>query len=331
MRRIAMGLMIGGIALSGAGVLALLRRPDIPHAALDRRYADSRSCLVAGPDGLLIHVREEGRMDAPVVLLIHGYCSSLHTWEAWTRELARDHRVISLDLPGHGLTRTPHGFRVTRDTFIQTIDAVARHLGLERFTLVGNSMGGAAAWDYASRRPKAVEALVLIGSAGWTPRPDQDYMSPEIEGLMRSPLGPLLRDQDNMDFMRRGLQASFARQDLVREPMVQRYAEMARAPMNRDVQLQIALNRAARLYASPDRLRKIEAPTLILHGTDDRLVPVADGYSFADNIREAELIVYEGVGHILHEEIPEESLEDVRDFLSVATRPRHRTLQAMAA
>jgi pimeloyl-ACP methyl ester carboxylesterase len=323
--------MIGGIALSGAGVLAFMRKPDIPHAALDRRYADSRSSLVAGPSGLGIHVRDEGPADAPAILLIHGYCASLHTWEHWTRELARDHRVISLDLPGHGLTRTPAGYRVTRDSFIQTIDAVARHFDLDRFSLVGNSMGGAAAWDYASRRPAVVEALVLIGSAGWTPRPDQDYMSPEIEDLLRSPLGPLLRDQDNTNFMRQGLRASFARQDLVREPMVQRYAEMARAPMNRDVQLQLALNRGARLYASPDRLRRIEAPTLILHGTNDRLVPVSDGYSFAENIRHSELIVYQGVGHILHEEIPEESLEDMRDFLSAAMRPRHRTLHAMAA
>jgi pimeloyl-ACP methyl ester carboxylesterase len=306
-----------GLALSGLCFFGFyaLRQPDIPHAVLDRKYADHRSAFFDGPHGTVIHYCDDGNRDRPVLMLVHGYAASLHTWRPWIERLRKDYRLVSVDLPGHGLTRTPKGYKVTRDSFADVIEATAAHLGIDRFTLVGSSMGGAAEWDYAARRPEWVDSLVLVASAGWTPGPDDSVMPSAVETLLNSPMGPLFRDLDNTPLMRKGLRAAFANEGLAHEPMVERYVELARAPMHRDVQMQLALNRAERLYADKAVLSRIRAPTLVLHGDRDRVVPAEDGLRFISSIRDSRLIVYEGVGHILQEEIAEQSAGDLRDFL----------------
>lgn len=331
MRQLGWGFMSASVALAGLSVFGLmaLRQPDIPHDVLDRKYADPRSAFLEGPHGAKIHYRDEGRRDRPTLLLVHGYCASLHTWQPWVERLRDSYRIVSIDLPGHGLTRTPPRYRVTRNSFADVIEATAEHLKLDRFTLIGNSMGGAAAWDYASRRPERVEALVLVAAAGFTPRPDQDYLHPAVQDLMRSPMGPILRDLDNTPFMRKGLKASFADQGLADDRMIERYVELARAPMHRDVQMQLAINRDERLYASRQNLTRIKAPTLVLHGTHDRVVPVTDGLRFASLLPNSHLIMYEEIGHIVQEEIPEQSVGDLIAFLEEVVQPRVRERPAL--
>jgi pimeloyl-ACP methyl ester carboxylesterase len=317
MRQFMLAFFAASFALAGLGFLAFfaMRRADIPHAVLDRKYADPRSNFYEAPDGARIHYRDEGNRDGPALVLVHGYCASLHTWEPWVERLGAQYRLISIDLPGHGLTRTPPGYRVGKDSFAGVIEAAAEHFGLDSFGLIGSSMGGAAAWDYARRRPDKVDALVLVGAAGWTPGPDQDFLDPSVQNLLRSPIGPLIRDLDNSSFMRTGLRASFADPELAAETMIERYVELARAPMHREVQMQLALNNKARLYASTEALAAITAPTLVLHGAEDQVVPAGDGIRFATSIRDARLIVYEEVGHIVQEEIPDQSADDLDAFL----------------
>ncbi len=318
MRRYVLTCFAASLALTGLGFFTYmtLRRPDIPYTALDRKYADARSRFFTASSGVRVHYRDEGALGAPVLFLVHGYCASLHTWEEWAARLAAHYRVISIDLVGHGLTRAPADYRLTRRSFGDIIDATAAHLGLDAFALVGSSMGGAAAWDYAQRNPDRVTALALVGAAGFTPGPDQDIADAAVIDLLRSPMGPLLRDLDNTEFMRKGLRASFSDPRIAADHMVTRYVELARAPMNRALQMQIALNHDTRTYASRDALAAIRAPTLVLHGADDRIVPVADGYRFATMIPNARLIAYDEVGHIVHEEIPEQSADDLHAFLA---------------
>jgi pimeloyl-ACP methyl ester carboxylesterase len=320
MRHFGLAFMGAGLALASFSALALFpfRQPDIPHRILDRKYSDARSAFFAGPCGSQIHYRDEGRADGPPLMLVHGYCASLHTWEPWVERLAAHYRIVSIDLPGHGLTRTAGGYRIERDSFAEIIDAAAEHLGLDTFAIAGSSMGGAAAWDYAARRPEKVAALVLVGAAGFTPKSDQDFGETAVLDLLRSPMGPVLRDLDSTPLMRRGLRASFADPSLVGDGMIERYVALARAPMHRNVQMQLALTKSERIAATPEALSAIRAPTLVLHGEEDRLVPVSDGIRFATAIRDAQLIIYEDVGHILHEEIPEQSAEDVHEFLQAA-------------
>jgi pimeloyl-ACP methyl ester carboxylesterase len=312
--------MVTSLALSGLAMFAFcpMRRSDIPHTVLARKYADPRSSFFCMSDGARIHYRDEGKADGPPLLLVHGYCASLHTWEPWIEHLHSHYRLISLDLPGHGLTQVPSGYRIAKTTFVSVLDAAAAHLNLESFAIVGSSMGGALAWNYARLRPDKVDALVLVGAAGWTPRPGQDMLAPEFSQILRSPMGPLLRDLDSTLFMRKGLRLSFSDPALADETMVERYHELGRAPMNRQLQMQIALDDTVRFYADIPTLAGIRAPTLVLHGANDNLVPASDGIRFATAIRGARLILYDDVGHIVHEEIPNRSAEDLHAFLQEA-------------
>lgn len=324
MRPFLLPFVAAGVAFAGISLLALgaLRRPDIPHAVLERKYADPRSSFFTMSNGLRIHYRDEGRGDGPPLMLVHGYCASLHTWEPWIQHLREHYRLISIDLPGHGLTRTPWGYRAAATSFAAILDAAAEHLGLTSFALAGSSMGGALAWDYARLRPDKIDALVLVGAAGWTPKPGQVMLSPEMRLLLHSPIGPYVRDLDNTSFMRKGLRASFADPELAVETMVERYVELGRAPMHRQVQMQIALDEGVRFYADRQKLAEITAPTLVLHGAQDKVVPAGDGIRFATAIRGARLVMYENVGHIVHEEIPAQSAGDLHAFLQAAASLR---------
>jgi pimeloyl-ACP methyl ester carboxylesterase len=324
MRRLFLASLIAGFAGLGFFAFFALRRSDISYAVLDCKYADPRSRFLKGPGDTSIHYRDEGRVDRPTLMLVHGYFSSLHTWEPWVERLRRHYRIISIDLPGHGLTRTPVGFRIAKDSFFAVIDAVAAHLNLQKFVLVGSSMGGAAAWDYASARPEKIEALVLVSAAGWTPAPNQGMMNSELQNLLRSSIGTMLCDLDNSAFLRTGLRASFWNAALANDAMIERHVELARAPMNRDVLMQIALNNDA-LEANNLVLARIQAPTLVLHGRSDRVVPVQDGRRFASAIHNARLIIYDEVGHLLHEENAVESAKDVHGFIQQALRPKRQS------
>ncbi|CAA9480860.1 MAG: Hydrolase, alpha/beta fold family, partial [uncultured Solirubrobacteraceae bacterium] len=89
------------VVLIGAGLW--LYAPDKPRAALEAEHASPPSAFLE-VEGVRLHLRDTGPRDAPAVLLLHGFGSSLHTWEDWARLLEADHRVVRLDLPGFGLT-----------------------------------------------------------------------------------------------------------------------------------------------------------------------------------------------------------------------------------
>ena len=180
-----------------------------------------------------------------------------------------------------------------------TIDAAAEHLGLDTFAIAGSSMGGAAAWDYAARRPEKVNALVLVAAAGFTPKPGQDFGEPAVLELLRSPMGPVLRDLDSTPMMRKGLRASFADPSIVGDAMIERYVALGRAPMNRNVQMQLALARSERIYATPEALSAIRAPTLVLHGEQDDTVPLANVLAWAQPM-DLPVVVIAGADHFFH-------------------------------
>ena len=91
------------LAIVVAGSLAWLYTPDKQRAALEAEYAGPPSAFVEVA-GIRLHVRDTGPRAAPVMIFLHGFGSSLQTWEDWARDLEADHRVIRYDLPGFGLT-----------------------------------------------------------------------------------------------------------------------------------------------------------------------------------------------------------------------------------
>lgn len=311
--------LVGLAALVLAGGYFVMKRGDIPYETLAAEYENSASRYVDLPNGVRMHYRDQGLQSegAPTLLLIHGFSASLHTWEPWVAELGDEFRIVSLDLPGHGLTRARAGYQASIEAFRDEVFAFTQARGLTRFTIAGSSMGGNVAWEYALAHPDQVQGLILVGASGWPDARTANADEPAIFQLLRNPfLGPIVRDLDNTRLIREGLQASFYNASLVDDAMVRRYSRLSRAPGHRDILIQLTLGFNERNPATPERLAPLaQIPVLILHGDTDRLVPPEHGQLFANAISGSQLAVYEHTGHIPQEEIAERSAADVRAFV----------------
>jgi len=303
--------MLFSAVVLAAGLYGLWT-PDLPKAELQKRHG-LPSQLVIEVDGLAVHYQDSGRSDAPVLMLLHGFGSSMQTWDAWASELARDYRVIRLDLPGFGLTgATPtRDYSQARD--VATLTHFADRLGLTRFSVIGHSLGGKMAWSLAAAQPERVEALVLMAPDGFAPAAQwgtRPYEVPAVMGLIKYSLPKPL--------VRHFVEVAFADPQRLTGPMMDRYHDMLRAPGVR----QAILDRADQtIDTNPiERLRQIKAPTLLIWGEADRMIPSSNAASYAQVLQRSHTVVLPHVGHVIQEEQAEVGLAQVKAFLSVHLR-----------
>jgi pimeloyl-ACP methyl ester carboxylesterase len=295
------------------GAWLKLRGPDIPFQTLEARYAGADSHFVDLPGGYHVHYRDDGDPSLPLLVLLHGFGDSFMTWEGWVRELKSRFHIISLDFPGHGLTRAPQGSRLNAEGLADYVDAFAAQLTLPKFAVAGNSMGGGAAWQLAVRHPQRVDALVLVDAAGFAnDKPPSDV--PLAFKILRYPIGrAVLSKIDNRPLIENGLKTDVFDKSLITPALVDRFAEFQRAPGHRAILMSIDMGAPARPTA--ELVSTIKVPTLILWGENDPLIEPAAAKKFAAAIPGAKLITYAKVGHLPQIEIPQRSAADAADFL----------------
>ena len=290
--------------------------PDITPEDLRDKYAYGASTFVELPSGATAHFRDEGSKEAPAIVLLHGSNSSLHTWEAWANDLKADYRVITVDLPGHGLTGPTPTAMYDYDGMANFIKEFTQTIGLEQFILGGNSMGGGISLHYTKTYPDDVTSLILVDASG-AKLPAKNGTKSDL------PLAFKLAGRWYTDWIignitprslsADGLRKSFTNQALIDDKMIDRYWELVRYPGNREATgKRFAGYRTGR--ADID-LGQINVPTLIIWGEDDKLIPVEAGHVMDREIKDSKLVVFNGAGHIPMEEIPEKTLEAVRGFL----------------
>lgn len=290
-----------------AAAMLGLWTPDLSTAELQKRYG-LHPPKVVQVDGLSLHYKDSGPSDAPVLVLLHGFGSSLQTWDTWALELEKDYRVIRLDLPGFGLTGpTPQqDYSEVRD--VTTLQRFADRLGLTQFSVIGHSLGGKLAWSLAAAEPVRVKTLVLIAPDGFAPEQlwgTKPYEVPAVMGVIKYSLPkPLVRHV---------LNAGFSDPKWLTESMVDRYHDMLRAPGVR----QAILDRAQQTtYTNPvPQLQTIKAPTLLLWGEDDRMIPSSHAASYAQVLQRSQTVVLPQLGHVVQEEQAHRGLAPVKDFL----------------
>jgi pimeloyl-ACP methyl ester carboxylesterase len=303
------------VVLLGIAFLAL-RTPDTDRAAMIAKYGGPESRFVTLADGARVHVRDSGGNGQPMIL-IHGSNASLHTWEPLKARLGGEYRIITMDMPGHGLTgATPTG-RYDVDEMVATVDGVARALSLDRFILGGNSMGGGVSWSYALAHPAKVQALLLIDAGGMPPRGGDKPPASNIGfRIMRSPVGRWLGMRITPRFLiRQSLEGSVADPAQIDEPTVDRYWELLRFPGNREATM-IRFSRPFRDDGTAARAREITAPTLILFGKEDRIINPSAAQSFRGRIAGSEVVLMDGIGHLPMEEAPDATAAAIRAFLA---------------
>lgn len=306
--------LLGGLALLIAAGLGLGYTPDTDPATMRAKYGISPSQFMALAPGLTVHVRDQGPRDAKTLVLIHGSNASLHTWEPWVARLQNDYRIISLDLPGHGLTGPNPSGAYTYQAYVGIVDQVMQRLGVTRAFIAGNSMGGGVAWHYALRHPDKLAGLVLVDAAG---APSQQARNMPIG--FRLARTPIVKDAAQIITPRAMFEASLKTSvfdpGFVTPQMVDRYWELNRYPGNREATMARFAQAANNAPASAERLAAIKAPVLILWGEEDNLIPVASGRWFHRALPGSRLIIYPKIGHIPMEEVADRSAADLKNWI----------------
>ena len=299
-----------------AGVVLWAYSPSLPAETLIARYANHRSKFI-DVGGVRAHIRDQGNPEGVPIVLIHGSLGSLHMWEGWARELGKQARLISVDLPGHGLTGAWPRDEYTIEAYADFMEVLVDALNLDRFVLVGHSMGGAVAWTFAATRPDRVSQLILVDAAGY---PREGGEAPLMTRLARLPvLGDIGIYFKPERLVRRSLVDSYADPAMVSPERVKRAAELQRFPGNREATLQRARTQEP---LDPTPLKRLDVPTLIIWGGRDRWVPPADAFRFQGDIKGAKLEIFEALGHNPMEEDPKATAEAVAAFLApIAPRP----------
>jgi len=317
-RYIAIGL--GGVIALLALVYALMWRGDIAYRTLEARYGAPTSHYLDLPDGVRLHYRDEGEPKGPVVMLLHGYSASSVDWDDWVSKLGSTYRIIAPDMPGHGLTRAPTGYRSGSRTQVNVVDDLVKALHLAPFVIGGNSMGGGIAWRYTLAHPERIKGLLLVDAAGW-PAPKEPHQGALAFQILANPLATAaLRNLDNTSLVKQGLEAAMVDQSKVTPAMVRRYAEFSRAPGHRDILTRRPLGPDD--AATVQRLGLIAVPTLIMFGDQDRIIAPIDGQRFKDAIPGSTLIIYRGLGHVPMEQNPDLTAADLSTWLAkVETQP----------
>ncbi|MEO0575354.1 MAG: alpha/beta fold hydrolase [Pseudomonadota bacterium] len=288
----------------------------VPDRSVDElvhwQNSESHFVRILGTD---VHYRREGDPSKPTVVLLHGTSSSLHTWDAWTDAMRGQFEVVRMDLPGFGLTGPRADADYSIDAYVAFVHAFADALALDQFALAGNSLGGNIAWQYAAAHAERLSALVLLNASGL---PTADKQPSLVFRLAQWPIVnkaiPLVAPKA---LYRRSVEEVFADDDKITAALIERYYELSLRTGNRRAFVQ----RVRQSTLAPvSQLDRIVAPTLVQWGAQDAWIPVSHAHQFGDAIANAQVIVYDGVGHTPMEEAPIRTVNDAITFIQSHSR-----------
>jgi pimeloyl-ACP methyl ester carboxylesterase len=310
-----------GILLALVAGFLLLLTPDTDRDEMIAKYGGPNAAFVAGPAGQRIHYRDQGSRDGPAIILLHGSNASLQTWEPLVQRLGGTYRIVTLDLPGHGLTGATPDRDYGADGMMDAVDVVAAKLGLDHFILGGNSMGGWVAWRYALAQPARIDALLLIDAAGMPLRKGEKRPESNVGfRVLEYPFGRWLATRVTPRMLvEQSLRGSLEKRAIVDDAMIDRYWELLRFPGNREATVLRA--RMDREPAMAVRIGAIKAPTLILFGDKDRLINPSAAQTFHERIAGSEVVLLPGIGHLPMEEAPDATPAAIADFLKRRLEP----------
>ncbi|NKB44352.1 MAG: alpha/beta fold hydrolase [Alphaproteobacteria bacterium] len=283
---------------------------DISADALIVKYSSPDSKFLS-IDGVRFHYRDEGPRDAPAVLLVHAHWASLIMWDEWASALSNEYRVVRFDMAGHGLTGIDPSGDYTLERGVELLEKFNKALDLERFDIVGTSLGGTHAIHYTIKNPEHVDRLVLLNpgalNAGVRGRDTASALPWWIDALT------LITPQSFFQFM---LEGGYGDSNAVPKVVVSRWHELQMGADHRNAELE-----RTRQYVSGDivgMICSLSVPTLIMWGEDNPVVTVDQAYEFIELLENApnkQLAIYPGLGHMAVLEDPTITSRDIKSFL----------------
>jgi len=282
--------------------------PDKSKAELEKTYSSPQNAYV-GALGVNIHYQDTGLSKNSIpILFLHGFGSSLQTWDAWSKDLSNEFRVISVDLPGFGLTGEDPSGIYTDMRSVEVLEAFLKELQIPKVVLVGNSMGGKFAWQFAARFPNQVAKLVLISPDG--------YASPGIKYGKKTEvpaIAQLYRYFFSKTFLALNLEPAYANPKTLNEDLVNRYYDLMLAPGVRGAIL--ARMQQTVLQDPVPSLAAIQVPTLLIWGEKDAFIPISNSNDYLKVMPNAKRVSLPNIGHLPQEEQPAIGLAALKEFL----------------
>jgi pimeloyl-ACP methyl ester carboxylesterase len=254
-----------------------------------------------------LSVCEDGSREAPALLLIHGSASSARSWDAMVPLLARSHRVIRIDLLGHGRSAKPADRSYAIPDQASRVGVALERLGVEQAVVVGHSSGGAVATALAEQRPDLVTALVLINTGPSLAA----FIGPEsaIDPARWPPSDEQLRGFASSAFSRVGYEMP---SELLDEVRVMTFHSL------------VATMQATRVYleqrALPDRLAVVGKPLLVIFGADDRRWRSSSALDYRA-VAGAQVELLPGLGHSPLLEDPPRTVGSLLAFTAIHAVP----------
>ena len=282
--------------------------PDKSKAELEKTYSSPKNAYVSAL-GVNMHYQDTGPSKNVIpILFLHGFGSSLQTWDTWAQALSDDYRVISVDLPGFGLTGEDPSGIYTDQRSVEVLEAFLKALQIPKVVLVGNSMGGKFAWQFAARYPNQVAKLVLISPDG--------YASPGIE-YGKKPDVPAIADLYryffSKTFLAMNLEPAYANPKALNDALVNRYYDLMLAPGVRGAIL--ARMQQTVLQDPVPSLASIQVPTLLIWGEKDAFIPISNSNDYLKIMPNVKRVSLPNIGHLPQEEQPSIGLAALKEFL----------------
>lgn len=303
-----MGKLVTGIVV-GLCVIALIA---------NMFWVDSRTRKAAPRDGGQVidtqivpaNITIEGV--GPTIVLIHGFGAAIDWWDDIAPGLAADHRVIRIDLIGHGGTMAPRsGYSIERQAML--VSGLLDRLGVDRFTVIGHSMGGEVATALAEINPQRIERMILIDSPARSESAEFTIMTGVY---FQRPLGEVLSYLESDDAIRRGLAQGFAPGFTVPDMFVDDVKQLTYSAFRQAHDESVTYRKTKPPYERIAALKPLP-PLLAIFGTRDAIISPDDA-KFFERVPGAKVTMIEGAGHSPMVESPTKVLELIRSFLRSA-------------
>ena len=249
----------------------------------------------------------------PPLILLHGLGEAAVIWYTNVEPLAREHTVYVPDLPGHGASAEPP-WQYSLEGSVHFLEEFMNALGLQRASLVGNSLGGLIALALALEHPQRVRRLVLEDAAG---------LGREVAGFLRFMSLPILGEflvSHRRDATQWVLRQVFHNRAHVTDRLVSLIHEERSRPGNSAAMLKMLRAGVSPLGIKPSinltpRLGELRTPTMVFWGSEDRIFPLAHGQRAARLMPEGRLRIFEKCGHWPHLEVSQVFNRALLDFL----------------
>jgi len=282
--------------------------PDKSKSELEKIYSSPKNAYVNAL-GVNIHYQDTGPSKNPIpILFLHGFGASLQTWDTWSQSLSNEYRVISVDLPGFGLTGEDPSGIYTDERSVEVLEAFLKALQISKVVLVGNSMGGKFAWQFTAHYPNQVAKLVLISPDG--------YASPGIEYGKKTEIpaiAQLYRYFFSKTFLAMNLEPAYANPKTLNDNLVNRYYDLMLAPGVRGAIL--ARMQQTVLKDPVPSLANIQVPTLLIWGEKDAFIPISNSNDYLKVMPNVKRVSLPNIGHLPQEEQPTIGLAALKEFL----------------